>query len=250
MTIDGSRATTPTRDSPGRMTSEVAAWTDAQRRYTREVLDAMPGRAVIEARLSVLFDTGEVTIPTVRSNRYFYSSRNIGEPQVTIVSRDGYLGADRVLIRTSDLDPSGVTRITWMSPSPDGKLLAYGVYRAGDAEGCSQADGRRDPRTLPLQIGGQSSAAALAAGWVGLSVPAPPRPARPACRTAFGFTRSALTLRPILSCTARRRPKRVRSCRRPGGRSARFLETASGSSLATGSRRLGTISGWPAWKSS
>src|SRR5688572_24902760 len=43
--------------SLGRMTSEVAAWTDAQRRYTREVLDAMPGRAVIEARLAALDDT-------------------------------------------------------------------------------------------------------------------------------------------------------------------------------------------------
>ena len=140
--------------SPGRMTPEVAAWTDAERRYTRDVLDAAPGRAAIQARLAELLDTGEVTIPSVRSNRYFYSSRNPGEPHVTIFSRDGYLGADRALLRTSDLDPSGLTRITWIAPSQDGTLLAYGVYRAGDADAVLRLMDVNSRRTLPLEIRG------------------------------------------------------------------------------------------------
>src|SRR5436190_17192324 len=70
--------------SPGRMTSEVSTWTDAQLRYTRSVLDALPDRSALTERLAALVDTGEVTTPSVRNNRYFYSSRNPGEPHVSI----------------------------------------------------------------------------------------------------------------------------------------------------------------------
>ena len=75
--------------SPGRMTPEVTAWTDGQRRYTRSVLDALPNRGAWASRLAGLEDAGEVTMPTVRNNRYFYSNRNLGEPDVAILTRDG-----------------------------------------------------------------------------------------------------------------------------------------------------------------
>ena len=32
----------------GRVTADVAAWTDAQNQYTRQVLDNLPGRAALE----------------------------------------------------------------------------------------------------------------------------------------------------------------------------------------------------------
>jgi prolyl oligopeptidase len=139
---------------PGRMTVEVDGWTDAQRRYTRSVLDDAPGRDAMTDRLVELVDTGEVTIPTVRNNRYFYSSRNPGDPHVSIVMRDGYLGADVELLRTSALDPAGQARITWISPSRDGKRLAYGIYRTGDRDGVLKVMDVDARTSLPLEIGG------------------------------------------------------------------------------------------------
>src|SRR5580692_8366732 len=35
-------------DRMGQVTPEVGSWTDAQNQYTREVLDALPGRAALE----------------------------------------------------------------------------------------------------------------------------------------------------------------------------------------------------------
>jgi prolyl oligopeptidase len=140
--------------SPGRLTSEVAAWTDDQRRYTRSVLDRVPVRPRIESRLAELVDTGDVTLPVVRSNRYFYSARNRGEQHVTIFWRDGSLGADRVLLRTSELDPGGRARVVWIAPSPDGKRLAYGVYRDGDPAGVLRLMDVDTRATLPAAIGG------------------------------------------------------------------------------------------------
>jgi len=140
--------------SPGRMTSEVAAWTDSQRRYARTVLDALPNRSAWAARLAELEDTGEVTLPSIRNNRYFYSNRNLGEPDVAILTRDGYLGTDRELLRTSVTDPSGLARITWIAPSPDGKLLAYGAYRAGDRDAVLRLMDVDASKVLPLEIHG------------------------------------------------------------------------------------------------
>jgi prolyl oligopeptidase len=139
---------------PGRMTSEVAAWTDSQRRYTRAVLDAIPGRQSVETRMATLMDLGEITAPAVRGNRYFFTNRNIGESDIRVFSRDGYLGADRELLRTSELDPSGLTRIAWISPSQDGKLLAYGTYRPGDADGALKVLEVDAKKTQALEIRG------------------------------------------------------------------------------------------------
>ena len=52
-------------DDQGQVTPEVAAWTDAQNAYTRQVVDNLPGRAAVEASLRPLMEIGAVTAPTV-----------------------------------------------------------------------------------------------------------------------------------------------------------------------------------------
>ncbi|MFN7941465.1 MAG: prolyl oligopeptidase family serine peptidase [Thermoanaerobaculia bacterium] len=116
----------------GKVTPEVASWTDAQNAYTRSVLDNLPGRKELEARLQPLMEVGTVSAPAVRGNRYFFSKREGNQNQPVIFWREGYRGEDRVLIDPAKLDPSGLTTVPWTSPSEDGKLMAYGTYRAGD----------------------------------------------------------------------------------------------------------------------
>ena len=116
----------------GKVTPEVAAWTDAQNAYTRAVLDNLPGRAALENRLRPLMEVGAVTAPQVRGNRYFFSRREGNQNQPVIYWREGYKGADKVLIDPARIDVTGLTTVEWVSPSHDGKLLAYGTYRAGD----------------------------------------------------------------------------------------------------------------------
>jgi len=119
-------------DEAGQVTPEVAAWTDAENAYTRAVVDQFPGRAAIEARLKPLMEVGAVTAPAMRANRYFYTKREGTENQPVVYWREGHAGPDRALVDPAALDPSGLTTVEWFSPSPDGRLLAYGTYRAGD----------------------------------------------------------------------------------------------------------------------
>ncbi len=116
----------------GKLTDEVAKWTDAQNAYTRSVLDGLPGRKELEDRLRPLMEIGSVSSPSMVGNRYFFSKREGKQNQAIVYWREGYKGASKVLLDPAQLDPSGLTTVAWYRPSEDGKLLAYGTYRAGD----------------------------------------------------------------------------------------------------------------------
>ncbi len=136
----------------GKVTSDVAAWTDAQNRYTRQVLDGLPGRVALENRLRPLMEVGSVTAPRVRANRYFFTKRQGTENQAVVYWRDGVSGESRVLIDPAALDSTGLTTVEWFSPSPDGRTLAYGTYRAGDENTTLHLIDVDTRRVLPLQI--------------------------------------------------------------------------------------------------
>jgi prolyl oligopeptidase len=118
----------------GKVTPEVASWTDAQNAYTRAVLDGLPGRKGVEDALRPLIEIGSVGAPTVRGNRFFFWKREGNQNQPVYYWREGVTGADHVLVDPAKLDPDGkgLTTVEWISPSADGKHVAYGTYKAGD----------------------------------------------------------------------------------------------------------------------
>jgi len=136
----------------GRVTAEVAAWTDAQNAYTRQILDTLPGRPGLEQRLRPLMEVGAVTAPVIRATRYFFSKREGQQNQPVIYWREGYKGQDRVLIDPAAIDASGLTTVEWTSPSTDGKLVAYGTYRAGDENTTLRLMEVDTRKVLPFEI--------------------------------------------------------------------------------------------------
>lgn len=119
-------------DAKGVVTPEVTAWTDAQLAYTREILDNLPGRKAVESRLRELMEIGSVSAPRMRGNRYFNSKREGTENQARVFVREGFDGKPRLLLDPNTLDAKGLVTISWTEPDPAGRLLAFGMYRAGD----------------------------------------------------------------------------------------------------------------------
>jgi prolyl oligopeptidase len=135
-TLHGTEITDPFRwlegDAKGGVTDEVAKWTDAQNARTRAVLDALPGRASVEARLRELMEVTAVSAPRMARKRYFHTKREGKQNQPVLYVRDGHDGKSRVLIDPNTLDKDGLVTLSWAKPNHDGTLLAFGTYRAGD----------------------------------------------------------------------------------------------------------------------
>ncbi|MEQ8766189.1 MAG: prolyl oligopeptidase family serine peptidase [Planctomycetota bacterium] len=112
--------------------AKVAEWTEAQNSYTRRVLDSLPEREQLEARLRELMSVGSVGSPRMAGNRYFYSRQEGDQAQSIVMMREGPTGEPRVLLDPNALDPEGLTTVSWFVPNPSGELLAFGMYRGGD----------------------------------------------------------------------------------------------------------------------
>ncbi len=116
-------------DSP-----ETIAFTAAQNAYTRSVLDGVPDRGAIHARLEQLLRIGSLSAPTPARGRYFYQRRDGTQNQPILYVREGVEGEDRVLLDPNVLDANGTTALDWYFPSDDGSLLAYGISQDGSEE--------------------------------------------------------------------------------------------------------------------
>ena len=56
-------------DDAGNMTEELSEWTDIQNDYTRQVLDNIPGRDKLEARLRELMEIPTISTPSMYGER-------------------------------------------------------------------------------------------------------------------------------------------------------------------------------------
>ncbi|MEX0876167.1 MAG: hypothetical protein WD114_01800, partial [Phycisphaerales bacterium] len=119
-------------ENMGKLSDEVVEWTDAQNAYTRSVLDSLPGRNALEERLRELMEVPSIGTPSVHGNRYFYSKREDTQPQAVRYVREGLDGEERVLLDPQEIDPSGLTTVSWTAPNKDGSLMAFGMYASGD----------------------------------------------------------------------------------------------------------------------
>jgi prolyl oligopeptidase len=119
-------------DDKGDMTDEVGRWTDQQNARTRTVLDNLPGRAKLEARLRQLLEIPTMTAPIARGGRYFYTRREGTQNQAVLFYRDSLSGPPKILVDPNAMDSAGLIAMPWFEPSLDGKRVAVGLYRAGD----------------------------------------------------------------------------------------------------------------------
>jgi prolyl oligopeptidase len=113
---------------------EVQAWMEAQAGYTRRVLDRIPGRAALAARIQSLLGTDlRRGAFRVRGERLFYFLREPGAELPKLAYRDGINGSETILFDPASVSTDAVHHFSldWYSPSNDGRYVAYGVSEGG-----------------------------------------------------------------------------------------------------------------------
>jgi len=114
-----------------RTSPEVAQWIAAENRVTAAWLEQVPQRAAIRQRLEALWNYERITPPRRTGGRWFYS-RNTGLQNQSVLFAVASPDGEPVAI----LDPNGwsadgTVALAGISPSDDGRYLAYARSTAG-----------------------------------------------------------------------------------------------------------------------
>ncbi len=110
---------------------ETRKWVAEEMAYTRSVLDPLPGREAVHARLTELLRVGEIGVPRIGGKYYFYTRRDGLQNQPVLYVREGVNGKDRVLVDVNLLAADGTVALDWFWPAEHGKYVAYGASSGG-----------------------------------------------------------------------------------------------------------------------
>ena len=110
---------------------ETRKWVAGEMAYTRSVLDPLPGREAVHARLSELLRIGDIGVPRIGGKYYFYTRRDGLQNQPVLYVREGVDGKDRVLVDVNLLAADGTVALDWFWPAEHGKYVAYGTSSSG-----------------------------------------------------------------------------------------------------------------------
>ena len=106
--------------------------------HARAVLEALPGRAALLARIQKLSGDSTATSEFRRvGHRLFYEQRPVGANNFKLFVREGdpSRGHDRLLVDPTTLDtPGHHVSLDWWAASPDGRMLVFGLSSDGSED--------------------------------------------------------------------------------------------------------------------
>ncbi|KDA53063.1 prolyl endopeptidase [Thermoanaerobaculum aquaticum] len=111
--------------------AETKAWVEAQNRVTFAFLEQIPARQRIYRRLQELWDYEKYSVPFARGSHYFFFHNSGLQPQSVLYVTTNLRGERRVLIDPNRLSADGTVALSGVSPSFDGRFLAYSLSEAG-----------------------------------------------------------------------------------------------------------------------
>jgi prolyl oligopeptidase len=154
--VQGHKIVDPYRylENPGDPDTKV--YVEQELSYTRAILDPLPGRDKINARLSQLLEIGTVGDPQMGGRYYFHTRREGNQNQPILYVREGVNGAindeDRVLVDVNKLSADGTVALDWWFVSEDGKYVAYGTSASGSEESTLHIIESANGKVLPDTI--------------------------------------------------------------------------------------------------
>ncbi len=111
--------------------AETKAWVEAQNKVTFDFLAQIPQRDALKQRLTKLWNYERYGIPYKEGDRYFFSKNDGLQNQSVIYTLPTLDASPAVLIDPNKLSADGTVALAGLSPSQDGKLMAYGLSGAG-----------------------------------------------------------------------------------------------------------------------
>lgn len=127
----GTKVADPYRWMEDLDSKDVADWVAAQNKLTFAELGALPLRDHFKQRITQLWDYPKTSIPRREGGRYFYLKNSGLQKQPPMYVRASLDAAPQLVLDPNVLSPDGTLSLADWSPSPDAKLVTYGVSEGG-----------------------------------------------------------------------------------------------------------------------
>ena len=148
-TVQGHKIVDPYRYLENSSDPDTKLYVEQELAYTNSLLDPLPGRDKINARLSQLLAIGTVGVPQMGGKYYFHTRRDAGQNQPVLYVRESLNGDDRILLDVNKLSTDGTVALDWWYASEDGKYIAYGTSPGGSEESTLHLIETATGRALP-----------------------------------------------------------------------------------------------------
>ena len=112
-------------------TPKVSEWVGEQNKLTLDYLQELPSRIAIKERMTELFDYNRINLPVSEGGRIFSRENDGLQDQWVVYVRDSNDDKPRLLLDPNTFSSDGSRSMSTFRPSPNGKLLAYGVRDRG-----------------------------------------------------------------------------------------------------------------------
>ena len=152
-TLHGHKIADPYRWLEDAGSADSQEYVRAEMAYTRSLLDPLPGRDRIHARLAELLSIGTIGTPQVAGPYFFYIRREGTQNQPVLLVRESLHGKDRILVDANQMSADGTVALDWWFPSDDGKYVAYGTSASGSENSTLYVIETATGKLLPDQIG-------------------------------------------------------------------------------------------------
>jgi prolyl oligopeptidase len=126
----GTKISDPYRWLEDDLSSETAAWVDAQNEVTFSYLDKMPTRNDFKSRLEKIWNYEKVGAPFKRGN-YIYYYKNNGLQNQFVLYRKSENGSEEIFLDPNTFSKDGTTSLGDISFTKDGSLVAYSISKGG-----------------------------------------------------------------------------------------------------------------------
>lgn len=112
-------------------TPKVSEWVGEQNKLAFGYLQKLPSRIAIKQRMTELFDYPQINLPIIEGGRIFSRENNGQQDHWVVKVRDSNNAKPRILLDPNTFSLDGSLSMSTFMPSPNGKLLAYGVRDSG-----------------------------------------------------------------------------------------------------------------------
>jgi len=153
-TLHGVEVVDPYRWLEDAKSPDSQAFFREQDERARKELARIPGRAALAERIREL-SAAQVTVRNLAlaNGKVFYLKLAPGQDTPVLCVRDGFAGAERVLVDPARFSTQTArAALNWYRPSPDGALVAYGVSLGGTEDATLRVLEVRDARDTGVAI--------------------------------------------------------------------------------------------------